>query len=188
MVGDPYLLIGLTSDANFVRSLVPVLATSFDDLHLRVQGQMERAAAHTQSLTGLQKRIAELSSSHALSTSPRLNKALAAQTQLTHRLLKLVTHLHLLIPALRSSAIRPEEEALRGALEEMDAEILSRKANAVGGMGRLVAKLNEMWAVVGALNAMKNGNEEQGVSWAVVDEDGLNQIVQVRLLRSRSWL
>lgn len=53
-------------------------------------------------------------------------------------------------------------------------------ANAAGGMGRLVARLNEMWALIGALNAIKSGNEEQGVSWAVVDEDGLNQIVQVR--------
>ncbi|EIM87243.1 uncharacterized protein STEHIDRAFT_96293 [Stereum hirsutum FP-91666 SS1] len=161
--------------------LIPVLATSFDDLHARVQGQAERAAQHTKALTELQSRISQLSSAHALSTSPRLNKAIAAQTQLTHRLLKLVTHLHLLIPALRSSAIRPEEEALRGALEEMEGEVLSRRggANAVGGMGRLVARLNEMWALVGALNALKSGNDEQGVSWAVVDEDGLSQIVQI---------
>lgn len=67
----------------------------------------------------------------------------------------------------------------------MEGEVLSRRggANAVGGMGRLVARLNEMWALVGALNALKSGNDEQGVSWAVVDEDGLSQIVQVRFYR-----
>jgi nuclear pore complex protein Nup54 len=83
----------------------------------------------------------------------------------------------LLIPALRSSSIRPEEEALRAALEEIDGEI-----RRPGGMGRIVGKLNELWALVGAVNAVRGNSKgsTDGVEWAVVDEDGLNQIVQVR--------
>lgn len=99
-----------------------------------------------------------------------------------HRLLKLVQHLHLLIPALRSSSIRPEEEALRAALEEIDEEI--RKP---GGMGRMRGKLNELWALVGAVRAARErnrmGGADSNIEWAVVDEDGLARIAQVWLLR-----
>lgn len=49
-------------------------------------------------------------------------------------------------------------------------------------MGRIIGKLNELWALVGAVNATRGANSKgstDGVEWAVVDEEGLNQIVQV---------
>ena len=89
-------------------------------------------------------------------------------------------HLHLLIPALRSSSIRPEEEALRAALEEIDEEI-----RRPGGMGRMRGKLNELWALIGAVKAVRErdakGVPDGNVEWAVVDEEGLAQIAQVRV-------
>lgn len=88
--------------------------------------------------------------------------------------MKLIQHLHLLIPVLRSSAIRPEEEALRARLEEIEEEVRR---------GRLRGKLNELWAVVGALlngaRGGRDGKEGGGTEWAVVDEEGLGQIAQV---------
>ena len=88
-------------------------------------------------------------------------------------------HLHLLIPTLRSSSIRPEEEALLAALEEIDEEI-----RRPGGMGRMRGKLNELWALIGAVKAARErdakGVSDGNVEWAVVDEDGLAQIAQVR--------
>lgn len=97
--------------------------------------------------------------------------------QLTHRVLRVVQHLHLLVPALRSSSIRPEEEALRAALEEIDEEI-----RRPGGMGKMRAKLNELWALVDAVRAARERIRQEGtVEWAVVDEDGLAQIAQVCL-------
>lgn len=48
--------------------------------------------------------------------------------------------------------------------------------------GRLRGKLNELWAVVGALGNGSRGGREGGgggTEWAVVDEDGLGQIAQV---------
>jgi nuclear pore complex protein Nup54 len=158
-------------------SLVPVLATSFDDLQRRIEAQTQQATAHQEKLKEIRARIEKLSERHVLTNAPRLQKLGNAQVQLTHRLLRLVQHLHLLIPALRSSSIRPEEEALRAALEEIDGEI-----RRPGGMGRIVGKLNELWALVGAVNAMRGSSKgsTDGVEWAVVDEDGLNQIVQVR--------
>jgi len=142
-----------------------------------VEAQAQQATAHQEKLKEIRARIERLSERHVLANTPRLQKLGSAQVQLSHRLLRLVQHLHLLIPALRSSSIRPEEEALRAALEEIDGEI-----RRPGGMGRIVGKLNELWALVGAVNAMRGANSKgntDGVEWAVVDEEGLNQIVQI---------
>ncbi|KAH9848107.1 nucleoporin complex subunit 54-domain-containing protein [Lenzites betulinus] len=154
---------------------VPVVATGFDDLQKRVEAQTQQAAAHQEKLKELQQRISALTQRHQLSNASRLHRASALQTQLTHRVIKLVQHLHLLIPALRSSALRPEEEALRTALEEIDDEV-----RRPGGTGRIRGKLNELWALVGAVTAARQQDRRTGgVEWAVVDEDGLAQIAQV---------
>ncbi|KAI0767643.1 nucleoporin complex subunit 54-domain-containing protein [Fomes fomentarius] len=154
---------------------VPVVATGFDDLQKRVEAQTQQAAAHQDRIKDLQSRIAALTQRHQLSNASRLQRAAALQTQLTHRVLKLVQHLHLLIPALRSSALRPEEEALRTALEEIDEEV-----RRPGGTGRIRGKLNELWALVGAVTAARERDcKSGGVEWAVVDEAGLAQIAQV---------
>ena len=44
--------------------------------------------------------------------------------------------------------------------------------------GRLRGKLNELWAVVGALVNGAKGVQE-GTEWTVVDDEGLAQIAQV---------
>ncbi|KII91613.1 hypothetical protein PLICRDRAFT_51753 [Plicaturopsis crispa FD-325 SS-3] len=152
--------------------LVPVVAVGFDDLQQRVNAQSQQAASHQEKLKELKSRIEALSQRHDVSNASRLHRAAALQTQLQHRLLQLTQHLHLLIPALRSSAIRPEEEALRTALEEIEEEIRA---------GRMRGKLNELWALVGAVNAVKERKRsgEAGMEWAVVDEEGLGQIAQI---------
>ena len=134
----------------------------------------------------LQTRISALVQRHQLSNASRLQRAAALQTQLTHRVLKLVQHLHLLIPALRSSALRPEEEALRTALEEIDEEV-----RRPGGTGRIRGKLNELWALVGAVSAARERDRrarpDGAVEWAVVDEEGLQRITQVCLRVRVVW-
>jgi len=94
--------------------------------------------------------------------------------------LKLVQHFHLLIPMLRSSAIRPEEEALRVALDEIEEQVRGP------GVGHIRGKLNELWALVGAVNAARERGRKNGagptdgnMEWAVVDDEGLSQITQV---------
>ena len=101
------------------------------------------------------------------------------------RIVRLVTHLHLLIPSVRSSSIRPEEEALRSWLEEIEEEV--RRGGGGNGVGRLKAKLGELWAVVGAVEAAREregvgrgkGDGSESVEWAVVDPEGLQRIAQV---------
>jgi hypothetical protein len=81
---------------------------------------------------------------------------------------------------LRSSAIRPEEEALRVALDEIEEQVRGP------GVGHIRGKLNELWALVGAVNAARERGRKNGVGptdgnleWAVVDDEGLSQITQV---------
>lgn len=71
---------------------------------------------------------------------------------------------------MRSSSIRPEEEQLRSTLEEVEDELRR---------GRMKGKLNELWALLGAVNAAKERARTGSGEWAVVDEDGLAQLTQV---------
>jgi nuclear pore complex protein Nup54 len=113
-----------------------------------------------------------LAEKHAVSNASRLQRAAAQQTQLTQRLLAFIQHLHLLIPAIRSSSIRPEEEQLRGKLEEIEEDVRR---------GRIKGKLNELWALIGAVKAaQERGRVGGGGEWAVVDDEGLGQIAQVK--------
>jgi len=145
-------------------------------LRARVDAQTEQAEKHKQRLTELKQRINALSERHTLSNTPRLQRAASQQTQLTQRLTAFVQHLHLLLPAIRSSSIRPEEEQLRGQLEEIEEEVRR---------GRLKSKLNELWALISAINASERGHNAKGSvtgapsEWAVVDEDGFAQITQI---------
>lgn len=87
--------------------------------------------------------------------------------------------MHLMLPTVRSTAIRPEEDALRVALEEIEEDI-----KRPGGVGKMRGKLNELWALVGAINAARERGRKAGLDgtsdWTVVDEEGLKQIAQVR--------
>ncbi|KAG8900049.1 hypothetical protein FRB99_006281 [Tulasnella sp. 403] len=158
--------------------LVPVLALGFEDLKKRVDAQTASAKNQQQQLSELTKRLEAISQKHTLSSSLRAQKAAAAQTQLKQRITALVRHLHLLIPTVRSSSILPAEEALRSALENIDEEL-----KRPGGLGRMKGKLNELWTAVAALAAMRERARKAGIEgptgWAVVDEDGLNELSQI---------
>jgi len=71
---------------------------------------------------------------------------------------------------------------LEAQLEEIEEEV--RK-------GRVRGKLNELWALIGSVNAAKERERGMGGSggeWAVVDEEGLAQIAQVHFLLSWFFL
>lgn len=158
--------------------MVPVLAVGFDDLRQRVDGQMRQATEQQKALMELKKRLESLSARHNDSNASRLQRAKLIQSQTQHRLLCLIQHMHLMLPTVRSTAIRPEEEALRLALEEIEEEI-----RRPGGMSKMRGKLNELWALVGAINAARERGRRVGLDgsseWTVVDEEGLKQIAQI---------
>ncbi|KAF9554978.1 hypothetical protein CPC08DRAFT_737499 [Agrocybe pediades] len=174
--------------------LVPVIAIGFDDLRARIDAQSSQSSLQLQKIADLQSRLSALRTQHAISNASRLLRAAATQTQVVQRLMRFIQHLHLLIPSMRSSALRPEEEALRGKLEELEEEMRR---------GRVKGRLNELWAVIGAISAsadrasgagggggasggdlsasMLDGGAGGGApgEWAVVDEEGLAQIAQI---------
>lgn len=167
----------------FYYSLVPVVAIGFDDLRERANAQSTQSSSHLQKLTDLSNRLKSLQTEHSISNASRLQRAHNSQTQLIQRLMRLVQHLHLLIPAVRSSSIRVEEEELRSKLEEMEEELKR---------SRVKGKLNEMWALLGAVGAFMergrgDGQGGQG-EWAVVDDEGLAQITQVRFFKKDFFL
>ena len=64
---------------------------------------------------------------------------------------------------------------LRATLEEIDEDI-----RRPGGVGKMRGKLNQLWALVDAVRAARDRDRQDGlVEWAVVDDEGLNQITQV---------
>lgn len=107
-----------------------------------------------------------------------MQRASVQQAQLAHRVLQFVRHLHLLLPSVRSSAIRPEEEELRAALESIEDELKHS-----GGSGRIRGKLNELWALVCAVSAAHERDRrlrpDSSVEWAVADQAGIEQITNV---------
>ncbi|KAF8523736.1 nucleoporin complex subunit 54-domain-containing protein [Hysterangium stoloniferum] len=154
-------------------TMVPVLAVGFDDLQKRVEAQSSQATQHNEKLKELQTRLAALSQTHILSNTLRTTQAMQTHMIITHRLLRLVEHLHLLIPSLRSAAISPEEEALRARLERLRDELVS---------GASRGRLNELWALMGAVRAAKEreiGAGGDGVEWKVVDWEGLEKLAGI---------
>ncbi|PAV22212.1 nucleoporin nup44 [Pyrrhoderma noxium] len=156
---------------------VPALAVGFDDLQKRVEAQKAQTTAHQEKLKELKTRINTLANRHSTANAPRLQRAAAVQTQLQQRLVRLVQHLHLLIPSIRSSSIGPEEEILRSVLENLDEEL-----RRPGGVGRLKGKISELWAMIGAIEAARDRerkNKEPSVEWAIVDPEGMQRLTQI---------
>jgi nuclear pore complex protein Nup54 len=114
--------------------------------------------------------LKKLEEKHLTSNLLRLQKIQTTQHELSRKILIIAQHLHLLIPAIRSSSIRPEEEELRRQLETIEQELK--------GKGRAKAKLGELWAVLGAIKA-RSDSGMASEAWKVVDEDGLARLAQV---------
>ncbi|KAG8738285.1 hypothetical protein FRC12_016813 [Ceratobasidium sp. 428] len=154
--------------------LVPALALGFDDLKKRVTSQQTQSTAHMAALSALRTRLANLTQKHAESHTTRLARTAQQHTELARRVRSLARQLHMLIPSVRRSALGPEEDELRrrlGALEEG------------AGMARMGARMNELWAAVGSVQAMRERAKREGagsaVEWAVVDEEGLANIATI---------
>lgn len=134
-------------------------------------------------------RLSTVSSSSHLSLSLRLSRSQLLQTQLSHRTLLLIRHLHLLIPTLRSSSIRREEEALLQRLEELTNELGASGGRGTGG--NVKGRMMELWALIGQvrgererdIRANGGGGEGGGAGgkegWAVVDEEAMERLATV---------
>ncbi|KIJ64824.1 hypothetical protein HYDPIDRAFT_175333 [Hydnomerulius pinastri MD-312] len=139
------------------RCMVPVLALGFDALNATAQQDKASTLLPSHSDAPTPTCLQSLTATHHGTTLPRVYRALSQQMHISHRLLKLIQHVHLLIPTVLSS-IRPEEEALCVALEDMEEYV------------RRPGEMNKMMGKFGG---------DAGVGWAVLDEEGLKQIAQI---------
>lgn len=119
-----------------------------------------------------------MAQNHTLRIQPQLAALSRAQIELSQRLSKLIHHLHLFLPSVRSTSIRPDEEVLRSKLEAIEAEL-----RRPGGLGRVGGRVGELWGLVGRVRAQREassgkfGNGDSG--WAVVDGSAFEEIKQV---------
>lgn len=160
--------------------MVPVIAVGFADLQKRTEVQTRVAGAHYAKLQEISTRLTSLSKSAHLSLSLRLSRAELLESQLSHRTLQLIKHLHLLIPTLRSSSIRRDEEALTLRLEALVAEL-------EGGRGKkgesLKGRMVELWGLLGEVKSERERDRNAAggrEGWAVVDENAMNELATVR--------
>lgn len=153
----------------FMSSLVPAIAVGFPSLQSRIDSQTRQSLSHQALLTEIHTHLGTLSSTHTLTTSLRTLRASQTATALASRLLALVAKLSALSTA-RNASVRKEEDQLRVQLEAMVGEVEGVKSRG-----------NELWSGVGALKARKSAMEEK--EWAVVDEEGLKQVLEVRSFR-----
>ncbi|GAA6039719.1 hypothetical protein JCM8097_001369 [Rhodosporidiobolus ruineniae] len=145
--------------------LVPALALGFSSLQSRLASQSRQSASHAALLTQIHEHLSTLASEHSLTTSLRLLRAQQNAVALHARLTALVAKSAALSPA-RNSSVRREEDELRVELEALRPEV-----------ERVKSRGNELWAGVGALKARRR--EEEGTEWAVADEEGLRQILEI---------
>ncbi|CAE7230273.1 unnamed protein product [Rhizoctonia solani] len=147
--------------------LVPALAVGFDDLKKRTLSQQQENQNHIAALAQLRTRLTTVTAKH---DTTRLARLAQTHTELSRRVRALARQLHMLIPAVRRSALGPEEEELRRRLLALEEG---------AGLSRLAGRMNELWAM--AESARARGKESGGnkVEWAVVDEEGLASIAQI---------
>lgn len=127
-----------------------------------------------------------MTEAHTLKISPRLSILSHAQADLHSRITKLVHHLHLFIPSIRSMPIRQDEELLRNRLEGIEAEL-----KGPGGLGRIGGRVGELWGLVGRIKASRDAGRtslDREGGWAVVDEGAFEDIKQVCIPRARRSL
>ncbi|KAL7414656.1 nucleoporin complex subunit 54-domain-containing protein [Mrakia frigida] len=178
-------------------TMVPALAIGFDDIRKRTDAQMKMAGAHWNKLQEISTRLSTLSQSSSLSLTLRLSRASLLQTQLSHRTLLLIRHLHLLIPTLRSSSIRREEEQLLLRLEALMSELQGGAGGGFGGGGggSVKGRMMELWALVGQVRGERErdrlaGGRGEGAGagggegggkegWAVVDEEAMERLAAI---------
>lgn len=149
--------------------LVPALALGFPSIQKRINAQSQLAQSHLSTLSEIHTHLSTLSSQHSLTSSLRTLRASNTAAALSSRLLNVVAKISALSPN-RGTGIRKEEDSLRVDLEGMKNEIESGKS-----------RVNELWSGVGALRARRGEGGEGEIEWAVADEEGLRQILEVSL-------
>lgn len=94
---------------------VPVQASSFEQLHTRVEQQNARIAAHLSVLSNLERAVGKLREEHSLSTAVKLNDYRRRHNELVQKLFTLIAKLEQALS--RGQHLNQNEVDLRHGLE-----------------------------------------------------------------------
>ncbi|RKP09042.1 nucleoporin complex subunit 54-domain-containing protein, partial [Thamnocephalis sphaerospora] len=144
--------------------LVPVLAVGFGDLEKRVEQQRLQTGAHDSTLAELRERLNKLRQAHDLHNAARLAESRRCQLALMQRVLDLMRSIHLLRSHGRS--LRPEEEALRSRLEELQQRLMRP--------GQFRSRLQELAVLLERVAERRK--LEGGQAWSVTDATRLSRM------------
>lgn len=188
--------------------LVPVLATSFDDLQKRVNAQKNMASLHLGKLRSneMMGKIRDGNKKHWSDTVVRIERLNRTQVRLEGKLVHMCTRLAGLQTS--SSGHSKDDNELLLYLERLQAELGGGSSiNQQGGSrfgankamthqgARLAGIVNELWMVVSQRKALmqnvssgrksaspegSNSGEGFSAEWGVVDESELQRILEVR--------
>ena len=161
------------ADITSPRRLIPALALGFPAVQHRLELQQRLNLQHQSLLDQIHAHLDSLSSTHSLTTSLRTLRARQNAVALQARVTRLVARAGAGLGPMKNASVRRDEDELRVRLEGMKSEVEALKA-----------RTGELWAGVGAVKARRGHAAEDSdaaaASWAVADEDGLRQILEVR--------
>ncbi|GAA5971838.1 hypothetical protein JCM3765_006611 [Sporobolomyces pararoseus] len=168
--------------------LVPAIAIGFSSLQKRIESQQRQTQSHQSLLSEIHSHLSQLSSTHSLTTSLRVLRAQQTSLHLLSRLTLLISKSSSLSPS-RNQSLKKDEENLRILLESFknQVEFLKTKSQELWtGVGMMRSRKKEMDQLMGVGGSGGQGGQGGGGGgWAVVDEQGFNQILEVLTSQQR---
>ncbi|KAJ2500589.1 Nucleoporin nup57 [Coemansia sp. RSA 1972] len=158
-------------------TLVPVLASGFDDLRKRVDSQSLQMQTYQERTSEVSEKLGKILQKHHSETTVRLAECRRRQADLSQRLLEFIKLLQML--RLRGQLLHPEEELFRARVEHLEKEMTRS--------GSLKQRLAEIQDHVYRLQANARrrrellGHSSGGYSdgYEVADETQLESVIKV---------
>jgi len=142
--------------------LVPVLASGFNELKLRIEEQNNANESHQRALVSIESSVIELQRKHELDTKVKMENCKQRHLTLAHRVLRLMNRIEVLKN--KGYPITMEEENFRNKLENLQRE-LNQPAHFKG-------QLNELASLI----RLQEDHHPLATSEEVLEEESLAQI------------
>ncbi|KAJ2723078.1 Nucleoporin nup57 [Coemansia sp. D1744] len=158
-------------------TLVPVLASGFDDLRKRVDSQSLQMQTYQERTAEVSEKLGKILQKHHSETTVRLAECRRRQADLSQRLLEFIKLLQML--RLRGQLLHPEEELFRARVEHLEKEMTrsgslkQRLAEIQDHVYRLQANARRRRELLGH----SNGGYSDG--YEVADETQLESVIKV---------
>ncbi|KAJ2808871.1 hypothetical protein H4R20_000564 [Coemansia guatemalensis] len=175
---DPVLWQQALSDNPDPSTLVPVLASGFEDLRKRVDSQSLQMQSYQERTSEVSAKLCDILQKHHSDTTVRLAECRRRQADLSQRLLEFMKLLQLL--RLRGQLLHPEEELFRVRVEHLEKEVSrsgslkQRLAELQDHIYRLQANARRRRELLGL-----SGTGHPGDGYEVADESQLESVMKV---------